>query len=360
MSRFADVLAGSPAARTVLALAIGAVGGAIADFLNVPLAWMIGAMISTTIAAAAGLPLMLPAPLRLVMIAVLGAVLGSAFTPDIPAAALKWWPSLAALPLYTGLVTALLWIYLRRAGGHDAVTSYYASVPGGLNEMVLMAREAGADDRTVSLVHATRVLFVVCLLPLWFWVTQDYVRDTTLFNTGAAMTWTEAGWLALAGVAGFVIARMVRMPAAALTGPLIAAGALYVSGVVTAAPPAPVRAIAQLVVGTALGCRFTGTPFRQIGRTMVLGIGATAIMLALTAVFAFALHAFAPALERDALLLAFAPGGLAETSLIALGLGINAAFVSTHHVIRIGMLVIVGPFVGRRLFRSGKPSESNA
>lgn len=341
-----------------MALVIGAVGGAAADWLNVPLAWMIGAMVATTIAAAAGLPIALPNPLRFGMIAVLGAVLGSAFTPDIPAAALRWLPSLAALPLYTGLVTALLWVYLRRVGGYDAITAYYASVPGGLNEMVYMAREAGADDRAVSLLHATRVLFVVCLLPLWFWLTQDYVRDTSLFNQGAAMSWREAAYLLLAGAAGFFAARAIRMPAAALTGPLVAAGALYISGVVTAAPPAPVRAIAQLVVGTALGCRFSGTPFGQIGRTMVLGIGGTAIMLALTAAFAVGLHALAPALERDALLLAFAPGGLAETSLIALGLGINAAFVSTHHVIRIGMLVIAGPTLGRRLFGNPNPNDS--
>ena len=42
-------------------------------------------------------------------------------------------------------------------------------------------------------------------------------------------------------------------------------------------------------------------------------------------------------------------GGLAEMSLIALALGIETAFVATHHVARIGMIVIAAPLVFRKL-----------
>ena len=44
-----------------------------------------------------------------------------------------------------------------------------------------------------------------------------------------------------------------------------------------------------------------------------------------------------------ALTLAFAPGGLAEMTLIALALGVDPAFVSTHHVVRIFLVVILAP-----------------
>jgi hypothetical protein len=47
--------------------------------------------------------------------------------------------------------------------------------------------------------------------------------------------------------------------------------------------------------------------------------------------------------------LAFSPGGLAEMSLIALALGVETAFVATHHVARIGMIVIVAPLLFRKL-----------
>ena len=44
-----------------------------------------------------------------------------------------------------------------------------------------------------------------------------------------------------------------------------------------------------------------------------------------------------------ALVLAFAPGGLAEMSLIALALGVDPAFVSSHHVVRIFLVVVLAP-----------------
>ena len=47
------------------------------------------------------------------------------------------------------------------------------------------------------------------------------------------------------------------------------------------------------------------------------------------------------------------PGGLAETSLIALSLGIETAFVATHHVIRIGFIVVVAPLVFKRFRQPG-------
>jgi uncharacterized membrane protein AbrB (regulator of aidB expression) len=43
------------------------------------------------------------------------------------------------------------------------------------------------------------------------------------------------------------------------------------------------------------------------------------------------------------LLLALVPGGLVEMGLIALSLGIDTAMVSTLHVLRIGLIILVVP-----------------
>ena len=72
--------------------------------------------------------------------------------------------------------------------------------------------------------------------------------------------------------------------------------------------------------------------------------------------FAFALTPLS-GIPFPAIVLAFAPGGLAEMSLIALALGIETAFVATHHVARIAMIVIAAPLVYRRT-RKEKPPTS--
>ena len=85
----------------------------------------------------------------------------------------------------------------------------------------------------------------------------------------------------------------------------------------------------------------------------MLSLGSTAILIAVSMGFAYMLQPFTSE-GVEAVLLAFAPGGLAEMSLIALALGIEAAFVATHHIIRIAMIVILAPAVFRAIERRQK------
>ena len=61
--------------------------------------------------------------------------------------------------------------------------------------------------------------------------------------------------------------------------------------------------------------------------------------------------------EWPVLLLAYAPGGLAEMSLVALGIGSDVAFVATHHIIRIAIIIILGPTAFRLFQRSLPPPD---
>ena len=47
--------------------------------------------------------------------------------------------------------------------------------------------------------------------------------------------------------------------------------------------------------------------------------------------------------------LALAPGGLAEMSLIALALGVDTAFVTIMHILRVVLVVILAPYAFRIL-----------
>ena len=99
--------------------------------------------------------------------------------------------------------------------------------------------------------------------------------------------------------------------------------------------------------------RFSGAPVYLIGRTLLLGAGATLIMLLITLGFGGALSALtghAPVL----LLLAFIPGGFTEMSLIALAIGVDPAFVVTHHSLRVFLVVLIALPAFAWLKRSGR------
>ena len=85
-------------------LAFAAAGGAVFDWLTVPLAWLIEAMVITTAAALMGAPLKVPGRLGNVMIVVLGVMLGSPSTPDALDNLGQWLCSLAGLLAFFVLV----------------------------------------------------------------------------------------------------------------------------------------------------------------------------------------------------------------------------------------------------------------
>src|SRR5918994_5707259 len=152
-------------APTLVALGLGAIGGASFAALDLPLPWLLGALAATTAASLGGLELRVPERLRRPMIAVLGAMLGTTFTPERLEGALGWIASLAALPVYVLLVGALIFLYLRRCSEFDPTSAFFAATPGGLSEMIALSDQLGGDQRQVSLVHGARLLFIVSTIP---------------------------------------------------------------------------------------------------------------------------------------------------------------------------------------------------
>src|SRR3546814_9561964 len=57
-----------PLHKILLALTLGTVGGGAAYYFSIPLPWMLGAMLSTTVAAVCGLPVALPMAFRTAMV----------------------------------------------------------------------------------------------------------------------------------------------------------------------------------------------------------------------------------------------------------------------------------------------------
>ncbi len=332
-----------------LSLGLGALGGALFFILRMPLAWMIGAMIFTTIAALSGIRLAPPGKLRAVMIAVLGLMLGSAFTPETMERAAAWTGSLAALLAYVTVVTAAVALLLRRGAGYSTPTAYFSAAPGGFTEMVLTGGAMGGDERVISLMHSVRVLLAVLIIPFGFrWFGGYEPGGVITIGASVGLTPIDAAVLAAVAVTGAFAARWARVPAPYLVGPMLLSAAVHLGGVTTAGPPGPLVAIAQVVIGTTIGCRFTGVSIGRLLDIILLGSLSTLFMLATAAAAAWGVEQLT-GLPFQALLLAFSPGGLAEMSLISLAMGIDTAFVSTHHLLRICVLVIGAPLVYRLL-----------
>lgn len=332
-------------------LAIGIAGGALFYLLHLPLPWMLGAMTATTIAAIAGVRVALMPRMRMVFIAILGIMLGSAFTPEIVAGMLAWLGSFAWLGLYIVVATASVWLFYQRLARYDTVTAYFSAAPGGLNDMILAGGALGGDERRIALSHAARILIAIFVLSFGYRWFGGYTPPTGVAAAGVGMAWSDWLLLAVCGGVGFVVAKLLRVPAYALVGPMVLSAIVHAIGLTHSRPPIWLVAAAQVVVGAMIGSRFDGVRLRVVGQAIVLAFFATALLLTLAALFGQVVEKTL-GIPFSAALLAFSPGGLAEMSLIAFSLHVDAAYVSSHHIVRIFMIVLAAPLLFRLLRRS--------
>jgi membrane AbrB-like protein len=132
-----------------------------------------------------------------------------------------------------------------------------------------------------------------------------------------------------------------------MTGPLLLSGLAHLAGLVHGAPPRWLITLTQLVVGVSLGCRFSGVGLGLVAQVFRMAVTNLAITLALAAVAALLLPALVGE-SWEAVVLAFAPGGIAEMSLVALSLEVSVLYVTAHHVARIVLAIGSAKLLARR------------
>lgn len=339
-----------PYGRFLAALALGGLGGAVFAFNDLPLPWMLGSMVACTLGALLQAPITAPAVVRPPMSAVIGVLLGSGFSPEVIGRMAGWLPTLLGLALFVAVSGLACVVYFRRVARFDPVTAYFAGMPGGLIEMVMLGEARGGDPRTIALIHSARILLIVLTLPFAIeWVGGvDIVRSRAGPSVWEA-PWTTEALLAATALGGAVLGRLLRLRPAFLLGPMIASATVHALGLTDFMPPVEIVNGAQLVLGAVIGCSFVGAGPRAIRRVLLVSLGSTIILLAATVLFAAAVSR-ASSYGVLPLILAYSPGGLAEMSLIALSLQIEVAFVAAHHIARV-LLVALGADLVFRLLR---------
>jgi hypothetical protein len=332
-----------PARRRRLGLAflIASLGAVLFVYLKLPLPIFLGAL---TFCMAASIldwpierPTMLSAPMRMV----LGVAVGSAFSPALIAALPGMALSLAVLVPFTILITFAGTMFFERVAGYPRPTAFFSAVPGGLTDMVTMGGEAGASPRTVTLIHATRIAFLVFTIPFCLELaagTSIGGRLPSLVHVWD-MRLLDAVVLVAIAIGGWQLAERAGITGAPLFGPMIASGGLHALGVTAAKVPFEVLVLAQLTLGILLGCQFRGLTLGELRAPMVWAVVFSAALLAVTLAVAGLVSALT-GLDRNTLLLAYAPGGQNELNLLALILNVDVAFVALHHLVRLAIVII--------------------
>ncbi|MBT3553524.1 MAG: AbrB family transcriptional regulator [Rhodospirillaceae bacterium] len=331
-----------------LALFIALAGALIFGWLRMPLPWMLGPLFGVTIAALSGVNIWMPEWPRSLMIGVLGVFFGTTISPDFAEQILTWLPSIVTLLISVTITTAIVMAYFRAFAGHDPVTAYFSANPGGMIPMALMGRHYGGDERLISMIQSIRMVLTVITFPIAFRFLAGY-EPTGIVGTGATLTDMAPidfpVILALA-IVGALVAKRLRVPVPLLLGPMILIGFLSVAGVGSWQIPDGLVAFAQLVIGARIGATFKNIRLKTVGVQLVHAVIAAYMMMGLAVLFAW-LATFASEIPAPALILAFAPGGFAEMTIVGFGLGADIAFIVSHQLIRFFFIIGLVPVAVR-------------
>ena len=270
---------------------VAGAGAAVFMMFDLPLPWLLGPIAACLVAAILGAPMRGIKPVNELMRTILGVAVGATFTPALLFTMTGYWPTLLLIPVMTIAIGLVGVPYFQRLWGYDFPTSYYATMPGGLQDMLVFGEEAGGNVRTLSLIHATRVLFIVVALPFLL----RFIWDADLTNPpGAPASTVPASQLLLmvfCAVFGWQLAKRVGMFGASILGPLLLSAALALGGILDHRPPAEAIWLAQFFIGMTVGVKYAGITIQEVRRDLTAGLGFCVILTLLTVFFTESIYA---------------------------------------------------------------------
>jgi len=305
--------------------------------LHTPLPWMIGPLLAVAGTRVAGWAVAAAPGGRQVGQWIIGTALGLYFSPLVAqrVSSFVWLLLLGAV--FAVAVGYLCGYLLSILGGTDRTTAVFASVPGGAAEMAVLGERFGARVDQVAAAQSFRILLVVVTIPSLFAALGLHGADPFLAS-GSEVRWPALALLLLVtATAGLLLTRL-NVPNAFVLGALVVTIPLTIAGVSTSAMPRVLLNGAQLLLGCALGSRFNRSFLARAPRFIAAVVVTVAMAMGISVLFALFM-ARLTGIHPATLILATAPGGIAEMAVTAQVLELGVPMVTSFHVTRVMLLL---------------------
>jgi uncharacterized protein len=232
--------------------------------------------------------------------------------------------------------------------GVSPLTGMLSLTAGGASGLVAISRDLGGDERIVAVVQYLRVGLVTASMP----VVAAVGFGASAGGAGPASADTapwfvDLGFLVVCVVVGLGLARVTRVPAGGLLGPMVVAIALNLAGLsFGASPPTLLVEIAYAVIGWQAGVRFTRESLRTVLGVLPLAVALILAIVAACAGLGIVLSQLTGASLLDGYL-ATTPGGIYAVLATAISSGGDVTFVVAVQVLRVIVMLLVAPALAR-------------
>ena len=316
----------------------------IADFFNIPLAWTIGPMIAVSIAALNGFKIFMPRLALSSILIVLGLHIGNYIDQNLLSQMVNWiWTSIIMLAY---IIVSILIVskYLQKFSGYKEKTSIFSAAPGALGPLMILAEYEKSDLSQVATAHLIRLIIIITVFPLIIInLSTSNTLEVEKFNYMSQNHW-DLALLILASIILIFFFDKAKVPAALLSGTLVASGLLQIFEVASYKLPDASINFCLLILGASVGCRFANKTIKEVANNSFHGLIAT-ILLVLLGLLAAFIATFFVDNNFLTLILSFCPGGIYEVAVIAIAFDLEPDFVAFHHIIRLLFILFVVPII---------------
>ncbi len=339
------------------ALAIGVPAGWLFDWLDTPIPWMIGPMIAVAAVNLGGITGFAPPYARQTGQVILGSAVALYFTPPMVAVLGANMGAIAAATASAFMIGGIGALVLSRVSGVDGKSSFFASIPGGAMAMAVLADRYGASVPPVAVAHSLRVSIVVIVVP--FALTYGGIPlEAAAYRPQLPLdALILVPWIAFGFLLGEISERLGLQNGYLLT-PIFFGAALTFGGVELSAVPDWMTDFAQLMFGLVLGARFQRDFFVRYRLFIPFALLNALFILIVSALVALVLS-WTFGLPIATMLIATAPGGLAEMTILAQALQVGVPLVVAFHIFRVLVVNMATPYIytlglwlGARLVRA--------
>lgn len=341
----------------LIAHGAGAAGGLLGKKLRVPAGAMIGAVLAVVLLNnLSGQSMHYPPQWRTAVQILSGSIIGCRFTrKDLREMKTMVLPALILVVMLFGfnLLFAFFISYVSPLG---MMTALFASAPGGVTDLALIAADFGADTEIVTLLQLVRFVFVILLFPplmkkLFLGKPQYRVAPsakatphTPIEEDAAAKIPRLGATLALAAALGLLF-KWFNIPAGPVIGGIVAAIVLNL-----AAKGAYIPGWLKTAVQIFAGCYIGG----QVTQNVVLALRGLVLPMLLVMVevlvMAFATAAVLRLVYKTSWatsLFSSTPGGIAEMGVIAEEMGLDTPKIVLMHTCRVIAVICMMPILMR-------------
>ena len=314
------------------------------QLVRVPAAFLLGAMAAAMIVVGRGATLRLPEPAFAIAQAVVGCLIAKSFTPALFHAVVAHAWIFAGATLSVLLVATLMGLALARARLLPGSTALWGMFPGGATVMVVLSGSFGADMRLVAVMQYLRVVVAAAaasIVARALGLSGGPAQSTPWLAPIATVSFVVL--LAIILFAGLVVPRLrIQVPAGSFLLPMVLATVLQDVGLLRVELPRIVLVASYVVVGWAVGLRFTRASLASAWSSLPQIVASVLALVAACAGIGWALSRIAH-IDLLTAYLATSPGGADSVAIIAAGTPIDVAFVMATQMARVLSVLVLGP-----------------